>query len=65
MKSYLAVTGSFFTLVALAHAARAVEEWPRHYWRHAWWWASNPALALVSATVAVWAWRLLLARRSR
>jgi hypothetical protein len=57
MKTYLAITGTIFGLVAVLHLRRAIDE------RHSL--STNPveflsmaALGLVAGALAVWAWRL-------
>ncbi len=57
MKSYLAVTGSIFAAVTVAHVARMVSERAL---------ATDPfylALTGLAAILALWALRLLFARR--
>jgi hypothetical protein len=58
MKAYLAVTGTIFGLLGLAHLVRTIGEWQRL--------ATEPALllelpgiSLVALALSFWAWRLL------
>ena len=58
MKSYLAVTGIIFLLVAIAHVLRIVQE--------GWGPSSNPwfiGSTLLSVSLSIWAWRLFLQTR--
>jgi hypothetical protein len=60
MRTYVAVTGTLFGLLALVHVWRVVAESNRL--------AADPwyvALTALSAGLCVWACRLLLAARSR
>ena len=58
MKAYLITTGTVFTLITLAHVARAFAEGRSL--------ATDPVfnlLTILSASLAVWAWRLLRSLR--
>jgi hypothetical protein len=58
VKAYLITTGTIFALVTLAHIARAVDE--RGMWQtHPVEFYSMAGLGVLSAILAVWAWRLL------
>jgi len=60
MKAYLITTGFVFALITLAHVAR-VFAGGRHL-------ATEPVfvlLTILSASLAVWAWRLLRSLRRR
>jgi hypothetical protein len=56
MKPYLITTGSLFTLLAVAHVARVIAEWPSVL--------TSPAadaeagVGLVAVGLAIWAWKL-------
>jgi hypothetical protein len=57
MKAYLMVTGVIFGLITLAHVWRVIADGPQL--------ATDPffiLLTLLSAGLAVWAWRLLRRR---
>ena len=56
MKAYLLTTGAVFGLVTLAHVWRAIAESPALA-RDPWY----VLLTLLSAALAVWAWRLVRA----
>ena len=58
MKGYLVTTGAIFTLIAVAHVARTIAEWPRLA-TDAWFVVEGPVLGLVAAGLGFWAWRLL------
>lgn len=58
MKAYLVTTGTLFALLTAAHAWRVVAE--RHLATDPWY----LLITLVSAALAVWAWRLLRLSRS-
>lgn len=54
MRAYVATTGVVWGLLTLAHVWRAIEEGPRL--------AAQPwfiLLTIASATLGLWAWRLL------
>jgi hypothetical protein len=60
MRTYVWTTGTLFALLAVVHLWRTIAEWPGstpgvEYIVHA-------AIGVVTAALAVWAWRLL--RRS-
>ena len=63
MKAYLITTGTIFALVTLAHLARTPEIWSRRV-SDPWFFWSFALLTLISAAIAVWAWRLWLRRVS-
>lgn len=58
MKSYLLTTGSLFALLALAHLARTIVEWPR-LTAEPWFILEGPGIGVIAAAICVWAWRLL------
>jgi hypothetical protein len=57
MKTYLATTATLFSLLALAHIARSVDEWAR-FRTDPWFWLEGPGIGLIGAVLAVWGWRL-------
>ncbi len=58
MKAYLISTGTLFALLALAHVARTIAEWPRLA-ADQWFIVEGPGIGLVAAALGFWAWRLL------
>jgi hypothetical protein len=58
MKAYLVTTGTLFTLISLAHIARAIAESAR-FASDPWFWLEGPGLGLVSGALGFWAFRLL------
>jgi hypothetical protein len=63
VKAYLGTTGVIFALVTVAHLART-PEMQRGFERDPWSVVAYHLLTLLSAGLAVWAWRLF-ARLSR
>jgi hypothetical protein len=61
MKAYLIATGSLFALLAVAHVARVVDEWPGVLTSLAA--DAEAAVGLVAAALAVWAWSLMRSTR--
>ena len=59
MKTYITTTGIIFALITVAHLWRMIEEGKRLMTE-----PGYAVLTLVSATLAVWAWRLLVRPRS-
>jgi hypothetical protein len=57
MKAYLITTGGLFALLAVAHAARSVDEWQR-FGQDPWFILEGPGIAVIAGTIASWAWRL-------
>ena len=57
MKAYLVTTGTIFILLALAHAWRTIIDWPRGPMDP--WFLLIPAIGIVAAGLALWAFRLL------
>ena len=57
MKPYLATTGALFALLAVAHAARTIAEWPRLA-TEPWFILEGPGIGVVAAALALWAFRL-------
>jgi len=60
MKAYLVTTGALFALLAVAHLARTIAEWPRLA-TDPWFILVGPGVGLVAGALCVWAWRLLRA----
>ena len=58
MKPYVLTTGSLFALLALAHLARTIVEWPRLA-ADPWFILEGPGIGVFAAAIGVWAWRLL------
>lgn len=54
MRAYVITTGIGFGLIAISHGARAFQE-GAHILKHPWWLGAT----IVSAALAIWAWRLL------
>ena len=59
MKAYLGTTGVIFALVTAAHLART-PEMQRGFDRDPWSVVAYHLLTLLSAVLAVWAWRLFV-----
>jgi len=59
MKAFLAVTGTVFALIVIAHMARITVE--PHMAREPWFWA----ITIAAAGLSAWAWRLLWASTRR
>jgi hypothetical protein len=57
MKLYLITTGSLFGLLAVAHVARVIAEWPSVMNSGSA--GAEAAVGLVAAGLMLWAWRLL------
>jgi hypothetical protein len=57
MKAYLATTATLFSLLALAHLARAIDESSR-FSTDPWFWLEGPGIALIGGVLALWGWRL-------
>jgi hypothetical protein len=57
MKAYLITTGALFAVLATAHIARVVGEWPGVLNSLAA--DAEAGVGLVAAGLAVWAWRLV------
>ena len=66
MKAYLAVTGTVFGLLALAHLFRTISEWQRLVAEPSLV-VEVPGIGLLAAALSFWAWRLLwvMKRRAR
>lgn len=59
MRSYLRISSALFGLIALAHLLRLLRHWPAEIaGRGVPSWVSVVAL-VVTATLSIWAWRLL------
>jgi hypothetical protein len=58
MRRYLTTTAALFGLLALAHGARTIAEWPRLA-ADPWFVLEGPGIGLVAAALCFWAWRLL------
>jgi hypothetical protein len=61
MKAYAITTGALFAVLALAHVARVVDEWPGVLNSVAA--DAEAGVGLVAAGLAVWAWRLVRSAR--
>ena len=59
MKTYVAITGTLFALLALAHVWKVIDEWPPQIQRVEF--VSEAAIGIVAASLAIWAWRLFRA----
>jgi hypothetical protein len=60
VKPYLITTGTLFGLVAVAHVARTMAEWPR-LGTDPWFILEGPGLGVLAGAIGIWAWRLLAA----
>jgi len=60
MKAYLVTTGALFALLAVAHLARTIAEWPRLA-TDPWFILVGPGVGLAAGALCFWAWRLLRA----
>jgi hypothetical protein len=58
MKAYLAVTGTIFALLAVAHLFRTVAAWPRLSAEPGLI-LEGPGIGLLAGVLSFWAWRLL------
>ena len=56
MKAYLAITGTLFAVLALAHVWKVIDEWPPQAQRIEF--VSEAAIGILAASLAIWAWRL-------
>ena len=63
MKAYLAITGTLFGLLAVAHLLRTFAEWQRLR-TEAGFYLEGPGIGLIGAALSVWAWRLLWSLRA-
>ena len=61
MKPYLITTGSLFGVLAVAHVARVIAEWPSVMTSLAA--DAEAGVGLVAAGLAVWAWSLMRSAR--
>jgi hypothetical protein len=57
MKPYLITTGSLFTVLAVAHVARVLAEWPSVLTSLAA--DAEAGVGLVAVALAIWAWKLV------
>jgi hypothetical protein len=57
MRAYLATTGTLFGIVAIAHVLRTIAEWSR-LGTDPGFIVEGPGLGLLTAALALWAWRL-------
>ena len=57
MRAYLATTATLFSLLALAHLARSIDESARFSY-DPWFWLQGPGIGLIGAALGVWGWRL-------
>jgi len=57
VKAYLVTTGTLFTLLALVHLLRIVEEWPLLLNDRAA--VMEAAIGGIAAILCLWAWRML------
>jgi hypothetical protein len=62
MKPYLVTTGALFAVLAIAHMARAIAEWPGHEANS--WYFAECGVGVVAACLCFWAWKLF-ARTAR
>jgi hypothetical protein len=58
MRAYFITTAALFGILAVAHAARTIAEWPRLA-RDAGFIIEGPGIGLVAAALSFWGWRLL------
>ncbi|MEP6922262.1 MAG: hypothetical protein ABI967_14140 [bacterium] len=64
MRAYLITTGSIFALLALAHVARTIAEWPRLATDREFL-LEGPGIGLIAAAICVWACFLLRRHTAR
>jgi hypothetical protein len=57
MRAYLATSGTLFGIVAIAHVLRTIAEWSRLATDPGFI-AEGPGLGVLTASLAIWAWRL-------
>lgn len=61
MKAYLITTGLIFSLIAVMHLLKAIDE-RRLLATDPWYYLGMAALGVVAAALSAWAWRLLVPR---